>query len=293
METFRTSGGELAHTDEGEGAAVVLVHGFPTSSVLWRAVAPRLVARMRVIAVDLVGFGRSEKPAGAPLHIRAQAAYIRELLRGKGIEEFAIAGHDIGGGVAQLLALEGGVRALALVDSIAFDTWPIEGVRMIQEASPEQETPEFVRDVLGVALDLGLARPEALPADVRDAYLAPFSGEEGARAFFRAARAIDGQGLAGREDELARLDVPTLLVWGEDDPYIPVEVADRLAEMLAHATEVLLPGCSHFLPEDAPDTLADLLSEFLRVRFLGLPHGHEHAASPGPVPVEIRRRGPA
>jgi hypothetical protein len=80
-------------------------------------------------------------------------------------------------------------------------------------------------------------------------------------------------------------------VWGEDDPYLSVEVADRLAETLPHATEVLLPGCSHFLPEDAPDALADLVSEFLRARYLGLPHGHEHA--PGPVPLELRRRGPA
>jgi 2-hydroxymuconate-semialdehyde hydrolase len=291
METFRTSGGEMAYLDEGEGAPVVLVHGFPTSSVLWRDVVPRLAERMRVIAVDLVGFGPSEKPDGAALHIRAQAGYVRELLQGKGIEEFAVAGHDIGGGVAQLLALEGGVRALVLVDSIAFDTWPIEGVRMIQDASPEQETPEFVRDVLGVALDLGLTQPDALPAEVREAYLAPFAGVGGAGAFFRAARAIDGKGLAGREAELARLDVPTLLVWGEDDPYLSVEVADRLAETLPHATEVLLPGCSHFLPEDAPDALADLVSEFLRARYLGLPHGHEHA--PGPVPLELRRRGPA
>jgi 2-hydroxymuconate-semialdehyde hydrolase len=290
MRTFRTSGGEMAYRDEGEGPPLILLHGFPTSSVLWRAIVPKLSERMRVIAVDLLGFGRSEKPAGAPLHIRAQAGYVRELLRGNGIEEFAVAGHDIGGGVAQLMALEGGARALILVDSIAFDTWPIEGVRMIQDASPDQETPEFVRDVLGVALDLGLTRRDALPAEVREAYLAPFTGAGGAGAFFRAARAIDGQGLSGREEELARLGVPTLLVWGEDDPYVPVEVADRLAEILPQATEVLLPGCSHFLPEDAPDTLADLVSEFLRARYLGLPHGHDHAA--GPVPVELRRRGP-
>ncbi|MDP9341322.1 MAG: alpha/beta hydrolase [Actinomycetota bacterium] len=291
MKTFRTSGGDVAYREEREGPPVVLLHGFPTSSVLWRAIVPALSARMRVITVDLLGFGRSEKPAEAPLHIRAQAGYVRELLQGNGIEEFAVAGHDIGGGVAQLLALEGGVRALVLVDSVAFDTWPIEGVRLIQDASPDQETPEFVRDVLGVALDLGLARPDALPGDVREAYVAPFDGVEGARAFFRAARAIDGQGLAGREAELARLDVPALLVWGEDDPYIPVEMADRLADTLAHATEVLLPGCSHFLPEDAPETLADLMSEFLRARYLGLSHGHEHAA--GPVPLELHRRGPA
>jgi 2-hydroxymuconate-semialdehyde hydrolase len=287
--TFRTSGGEIAFVDQGTGPPVVLLHGFPTSSFLWRAIVPELSERMRVLAIDLLGYGQSDQPADAALHIRAQADYVRELLQGNGIEEFALIGHDIGGGVAQLLALEGGVRTLVLVDSVAFDAWPIEGVRMIQGATPDQETPEFVRDVLGVALDLGTNHE--LSAEARDAYAAPFSGADGALAFFRAARAIDGWGLAGREDDLRRLEVPTLLVWGEDDPYIPVELADRLAELLRQAAEVLLPGCSHLVPEDAPDTLSQLVSEFLRVRYLGIPHGHDHAA--GPVPIEIHRRGPA
>ncbi len=289
MPTFESSGGEIAFVDEGDGPPLVLLHGFPTSSLLWRRVLPPLAARMRVLAVDLLGYGRSAKPADAALHIRAQARYVRELLQGNGIEEFAVVGHDIGGGVAQLLALEGGVAALVLVDGVALDAWPIEGVRMIQGATPEQETPEFVRDVVGVALDLGAARP--LGEEARAAYAAPFEGPEGARAFFRAARAIDGIGLADREADLSRLEIPTLLVWGEDDPYIPVEIADRLADLLPHAVEVLLPGCSHLVPEDAADTLAQLVGEFLRARYLGLSHGHDHAS--GPVAVDLHRRGPA
>ncbi len=253
MPTFESSGGEIAFVDEGDGPPLVLLHGFPTSSLLWRRVLPPLAARMRVLAVDLLGYGRSAKPADAALHIRAQARYVRELLQGNGIEEFAVVGHDIGGGVAQLLALEGGVAALVLVDGVAFDAWPIEGVRMIQGA--------------------------------------PFEGPEGARAFFRAARAIDGIGLADREADLSRLEIPTLLVWGEDDPYIPVEIADRLADLLPHAVEVLLPGCSHLVPEDAADTLAQLVGEFLRARYLGLSHGHDHAS--GPIAVDLHRHGPA
>jgi pimeloyl-ACP methyl ester carboxylesterase len=289
MPTFRTSGGTISFLDEGDGPPVVLLHGFPTSSFLWREIVPVLAARMRVIVPDLLGYGGSDQPADAALSIRAQAGYVRELLGSLQIRELAAVGHDIGGGVAQLMALEGGVRALVLVDSVAFDTWPIEGVRMIQDAGREQETPDFVRDVLTVALDLGSAR--GLGDDVRRRYLAPFDGDEGARAFFRAARGIDGRGLAGREEDLARLEVPTLLVWGEDDPFVPVEVADRLAEVLPRAAEVLLPGCSHLVTEDAPDALAQLVAEFLRARYVGLPHGHDHTG--GPVPIQLHRRGSA
>jgi pimeloyl-ACP methyl ester carboxylesterase len=93
--------------------------------------------------------------------------------------------------------------------------------------------------------------------------------------------------------------VPALIVWGEDDPLLPVAVAERLAGMLPMAVLVLLPGCGHFVPMEAPETVAPLVSEFLRSRYLGLPHHHDHGhgAPTGPVPIELRRaggvRGPA
>src|SRR5205814_9374935 len=75
---FRTSGGELAYVDEGDGPAVVLLHGFPTSSYLWRSFVPPLAARFRVIAPDLLGYGDSAKPVGTDLSMTAQAGYVRE-----------------------------------------------------------------------------------------------------------------------------------------------------------------------------------------------------------------------
>ena len=124
---FTTSGGEMAYLDEGDGPAVVLLHGFPSSSFLWREFIPLLAGRFRVIAPDLLGAGDSAQPEDAALHIRAQAAYVRELLAHLGVERFAVVGHGVGGGVAQLLALDGaGVDAMVLLDSVAFDRWPSE-----------------------------------------------------------------------------------------------------------------------------------------------------------------------
>ena len=195
---IRTTGGDLAYIDEGVGPAVVLVHGFPTSSVLWRGVVPRLAERMRVIAVDLVGFGRSEKPDGAALHIRAQAGYVRELLQGKGIEEFAVAGHDIGGGVAQLLALEGRAAALAVLDSICFDAWPIEGVKMLQTATPEQETSEFVDQVVRLTIDLGVSHKERFDETALDSCDGEFSARDlpHSRGLSEAEASVSGLGIA-------------------------------------------------------------------------------------------------
>jgi pimeloyl-ACP methyl ester carboxylesterase len=288
----RVSGGEFAYVDVGEGPAVVLLHGFPTSSFLWRDVIPDLAADMRVLAPDLLGYGHSEKPGEAALHPRAQAGYVRELLTQVGVEEFACVGHEIGGVVAQLLALDGTVRTLALLDTPAFKSWPIEGVRMLQEATPDQETPELAHSVIDLAFQLGMTNPGTMADGALEAYRAPFAGQEGAHSLFRAIRGIDGVGLIGTEGALGALDVRTLLLWGEDDPYQGVEVAERLAEALARPTLVLLPGCGHYLPEEAPETVTPLVAQFLRANYLGRRHGHEHdhPSGAGPVVVRLERR---
>jgi 2-hydroxymuconate-semialdehyde hydrolase len=283
---FASSGGELAYVEEGEGPAVVLLHGFPTSSFLWRAFVPPLAARFRVIAPDLLGYGDSEQPADVDLSMTAQTGYVRELLESLGVQRFAAIGHDLGGVVAQLLALEGSVEALVLLDAAAFDAWPIEGVRMIQATEPEQETPELVQQLVRLTFDLGVGHAGRLTEEAMAAYLAPFVKEAGAPAFFRAVRAIDGAGLIGRDEELARLDIPVMLLWGEDDPFIPTEIAERLNELIPTSTLALLPGCSHFVTEDAPETIVPLVYEYLRARYLREPHGHEQAQAL----IQLQRR---
>lgn len=282
LKRLAVSSGDLAYADEGEGPAVVLLHGFPTSSHLWRDLVPILAPRFRAIAPDLLGYGGSSKPEDpSALTIRAQAGHVRELLDRTGIDEFAVIGHDIGGGVAQLLALEGGVGTVVLVDSISFDSWPIEAVRMLQAADPGDANEAFVRGVVDLALDLGLANGDRLADADREVYLRPWI--EDPAALIRAARGIDGIGLAGTEERLGALDARVLLVWGEDDPYQPAELVEGLSDVLPGSTAALLPGCAHFVTEDAPEAVLPLIAEYLRVHHLRAEH-HHHA---GPTPVEL------
>ena len=286
---YRVSAGELAYLELGdpEDPAVVFLHGFPSSSYLWRHVAPLLAPWMRVIVPDLLGAGDSDKPASAALGLRAQAGYIRELLGGLGITSFAVVGHGFGGGVAQRLALEGGVGAMVLVDAAAFDAWPGEPTREAQSQAPTSG-PALAEAVVRTALELGIRHRNRLTEDDIAEYLRPFGGEEGSAACFRFLRALDGEGLVGIEPELGRLQVPTLVLWGEEDPFHPAELAERLGDALPMASVALLPGCSHFLPEEVPETIGPLMFEYLRSRYLGAPHTH----AGGPVTVELGRRPP-
>ena len=282
----RTSGGDLAVLDLGdpEAPAVLFVHGFPTSSLLWRAFVPMLPPAMRAVAPDLLGAGDSDKPEDAPLGIEAQAGYLEEVLDALGIERTAIVAHSHGGGIAQLLALRGRAEVLVLMDSIAFDEWPSEPMRELQRLVARGDT--FPDAVIDVAFDIGMGHRDRLPTEAVRAYQRPFAGPDGAAAFARWAASIDGVGLAGHEDELAALRIPVFVLWGEEDPFSPPAIADRLSELFPMSSLALLPGCRHFLPEDAPQAIAPLVYEYLRSTYAKLPHEHE----PAPTVLELGRR---
>jgi pimeloyl-ACP methyl ester carboxylesterase len=158
-------------------------------------------------------------------------------------------------------------------------------VRMIQAALPEQETAPFVEEILRAAFDLGIAHQSRIEPGVVEGYIEPWKQDPAA--FFRAIRSLTGKGLAGRDAELAGLDIPALIIWGEEDPYLPAELAERLGDAIPFSTVALLPGCSHYVTEDAPQTVGPLVYEFLRLRYLGESHGHGPYG--GPVRVFLER----
>jgi 2-hydroxymuconate-semialdehyde hydrolase len=283
----RVSGGELAYADVGEGPPILLLHGFPTSAFLWRRETWLFSQRMRVIVPDLLGYGESDKPGEGDLSEPAQAGYVRELLDHLQIHQAAVVGHDIGGAVAQILALdhpELRIPALILLDSPSFDVWPIDAVKELQGTVPDRQTGGLVAEWIGRTLDLGVAHKAVLDEATLRGYVSPWLADP--PAFFRAARGIRGVGLAGRDDDLSALRQRVLLVWGEDDPFIPPEVGERLNDLIPGSTLALLPGCAHFVTEDAASTVGPLVSSFLRTSYLS-----EEAREPpgGPVPVFLER----
>jgi 2-hydroxymuconate-semialdehyde hydrolase len=279
----------MAYLDVGEGPAVVLLHGFPLSSYMWRRLVPALATAHRVVAPDLLGLGDSDKPVDAALDLRAQARYVGSLLDGLGIDRFAVIGHSGGGGVAQLLAADRGVDTLVLIDTVAFDSWPVPMTAAIQVTTREQETFETVELALRNAITLGMGDVEFALADL-ERYLDPWRDPTAIGSFFRSARALDGEGLRELRPQMETWTAPTLLIWGEDDPFLPVAVAEELQEAIPTASLGLVPGCGHFPPEEAPETVYPIIAEYLRANFRKEPHGH--GAGRVLVPLEVPQRAP-
>ena len=291
LRRVQTSGGRIAFADLGEGPAVVLLHGFPQSSFVWRDLAPLLASRFRVIAPDLVGAGGSDKPADVSLALDAQTGYVLELLDALGIERFAVVGHGFGGGIAQRLALDTPrVDALVLIDAVAFDAWPDDAIREMQRTPPEEWSELRVQAAVRAAFGTGMGDRERITEEVLAGYLRPFEGPDGAAAFFRLACALDGAGLEERDDDLGKLEIPVLIFWGEDDPFLPVAIAERLNAAIPSSTLGLVPGCGHFLVDDAIETIGPLIHEYLRARYLRVPHGHGDPT--GAVMIQLEPRPP-
>jgi pimeloyl-ACP methyl ester carboxylesterase len=286
-QTFETSGGSIAYTDVGSGPAVLLLHGFPLWSIQWRHFIPALAARSRVIAPDLLGAGASAMPPDRPLGIAAQAGYVRELLDHLGIERLAVVGHGTGGGVAQLLALDHpGVEAVVLLNAATLDdAEPTSEVAALAHA----DSPETVRAAIRTVLETGARQRARITDDLIDAYAGPYLNDPAALA--RAGG--DGtEELSARSPELGSLEAPVLILWGEEDTFAHVQLADRLNEAIASSTLGLLPGCGHFLPDEAAETLGPMVAEYLRAMYLRAPHGHADDAKDGVVMLQLERRPP-
>lgn len=249
------------------GRAVLLIHGFATSSFLWRAVAPRIAeAGHTAYAVDLLGYGESDRPLEADYSIAAQTEYLARAMPVLRITGATVAGIGIGGGIAQRMAAlhPERVERLALVNSVAFDECPGRDVRAVQLGTARFAI-RVAQGMLGAApllrrvLEGSVANPDAMPARLVARYLAPYVGTEGVTHLLTLARALRREDV--EELDLSALRVPSLVVWGEKDPWLDGGLAERIQGTIPGCALVRLPGVGHLVPEEAPDTLARLLVE--------------------------------
>ncbi len=262
-------GARLAYGDHGSGEPVVLLHGTPSHSVIWRDVVPRLTAAgYRVISYDLLGYGRSERPVERDTSITAQTDLLEHLLAALGVTGVTLVGHDLGGGIAQILATRDPhrVRRLMLVDTVSFDSWPsATWQRIIADhlGNPGAMAADEFETLLSGQLAMTVNN-QGMSEAALDAYLAPYRSTVGRVSFFEhQVRHYDPVHTQRVVPYLGRLTMPVRILWGGADSWQPASYADRLHAAIPGAAEpVVVAGVGHFLPEETPDTVA---AEILRM----------------------------
>lgn len=250
----------------GAGEPVVFIHGFPTSSHLWETVVPQVPDGHRIVVFDLLGFGRSDRPLGRDLSIKAHADRVIQLLDALGINYACVVGHDLGGGIAQHLAIRHPTRVsrLCLINSVAFDDWPVQEVRMAQATLP-------LTRHLPSAILLPVVRLDLLRGYVDDdrgsrslaQYMLPFDTAEGRDALMEHLAALDNAETTALEPRLKDIVQPTAVLWGAHDPWLTTKVAKRLQAAIPGSTLEIVPDARHFTPEEAPERIGAALRELL------------------------------
>jgi haloalkane dehalogenase len=267
---YREVGGlRLAHLDEGDGAPVVMWHGEPTWSYLWRKVLPPVRdAGFRVICPDLVGFGRSDKPVDIDWysydrHVEVAGTLLEDLdLRGA---TFVV--HDWGGPIGLRLAVEHADRVDRLV---IMDTGLFTGSQRMSDAWMTFRDFVARTEDLPVGFLVQGGAHTQLPDEVVAAYDAPFptpASKAGARAFpLLIPHAPDAPGAAEGQRVLRALrdDArPALMLWADSDPVLPLKTGEAFAAAIGRDAPRVIEGAGHFLQEDRGEEIGAAIADWL------------------------------
>lgn len=248
----------------GAGEPVLFLHGFPTSSYLWNAVVRCMPEGHRIIVLDQLGYGRSDRPDGASVSVAAHAGRALEVLDALQVPQACVVGHDLGGAVAQWIAVHAPARVsrLALINSTGGSAWPRWRTRV-------------ARSLIGVARQLPapLLAGEAYASLLRgftdrdegrralDQFLRPFAhplGRDPLLAHLAAQEPSDTASLA-----LHTVRAPTLVMRGARDPFVHAEISEQIAASVPGTTLEVVADASHFLPLDRPDRVAASVATLL------------------------------
>ncbi|NDL56312.1 alpha/beta fold hydrolase [Phytoactinopolyspora mesophila] len=262
-EMFKTEGGTVRWARLGDGPEpIVLVHGTPYSSFVWRDIAPALALKRAVFVFDLLGYGQSDQSADQDLTLAAQARRFVDLLAHWELHRPSVVANDIGGAIVlRALLLDGATyNDLTIFDAVSGGDWE-RGLFKLLRAHPAvfDQLPGYAHESLVIS-HLNNATHRGFSPDVISAHLSPWLGPTGQAAFYRQYRQLSQSDTEPYEALLDQVAVPVKLLWGREDRILPPEYGTWLHERIPHAELHWVADAGHLLQEDAP---AQLLSHLL------------------------------
>src|SRR5882672_10502855 len=261
-------GVRIHYQEKGTGTPLVLIHGFTSSTYSWKDVFEPLSKSFRVITVDLKGFGFSGKPDG-DYSRRAQAILVAHLLDHLKIEKAWLCGNSMGGEIALNLALldPGRVAGLILIDSAGVD---VPGGGSL--APGYLLVPVVGRVLTAMALRSDKLVRQGLEKSFYDQtkvtnervanYYRPLQTRGGQLAALRARTQADQFPI---EEDLSKIKLPTLIIWGAEDQLIPLAAGRKINSLIQDSKLVILDNCGHLAQEEMPERVVDEVTKFIAV----------------------------
>lgn len=251
---------------------MILIHGFTASTYVWKSVAPRLAEEgFHVFAIDLLGFGFSEKPASFDYKITSQARIIERFMNRLGIGTATVVGSSYGGAVALNLTLDypERVEKLVLVDAVCNDepkNHPLMKIAAFRGVG-ELLTPFLLDSLAFQKIRMqGTLAPEnhhLITQERIESVNRPLRAKAGHHSVLMTARNWDASRI---EKDANLINQPTLIIWGDKDNVLPIQNGENLYSSILNSRFVIFKDCGHVPQEEKPELFGDIVTEFAKDR---------------------------
>ncbi|HEX6196686.1 MAG TPA: alpha/beta hydrolase [Jiangellaceae bacterium] len=262
--SFDSPQGQIRWDEFGAGPPIVLLHGTPNWSFIWRNVVERLAAHHHVYVFDWPGFGRSARFEEQNISWDEQARRLPELFTHWDLTAPTVVAFDFAAIFALRAHLFEGldVGAFVFADAAVIPPFVTDFSRVARDnIATMRQLPSHIVEGM-IAAHLAQTTHRSMDAETLEAYLSPWRGDEGVAAYWRAVACYDEDLAAPLVPRLSQLTVPVRLLWGENDAWIPAGKARELAAACPAAELRFIPQAGHFSPEDNPVAFADEILAF-------------------------------
>ncbi len=259
---------KLHYLEAGEKEVVLMLHGFPTSAYLWRNIMPKLAETHRVIALDLPGYGKSEKPLTVSYSLNFYSELLTAFLKQLNIRKVNLAVHDLGGPVGLLWAVRHpeSIHRLVFLNTLVYPNFSW-AVILFTLALKAPLAKDWVTSPKGIAwaMRFGVENKDRIKSDLLEQYQNPFKEKSARQALIKSASNISLKAFKEIEKKLPLFTIPVQVIYGKNDRILPkvAMTMQRIKKDLPQTEITELPNCGHFLQEDEPAKISALLSTFL------------------------------
>lgn len=263
---FQSTYGRIVYDSFGSGPDVILVHGTPFYSYVWRQVVQILSSKFTFHVYDLLGYGNSEKSSSLDVSLGVQNKILVELINHLqlNVSESFIVGHDFGGATVlrSLVLNKLNFKKVILIDPVALAPWGSPFVKHVRQyydafrSIPPYIHKAIVSTYIQDAIQKKLSEEEMLP------YITPWLGEIGQSAFYQQIAQMDQKYTDEVQKFYNSISIPVTILWGKNDGWIPINKGEELHKLIPGSNLFVIENAKHLVQEDAPSFLIFHINEF-------------------------------